>query len=65
MRDAKPFQPIPQRQQLRGHRRELGGQLLDLPRGAEQPHAYRDLLLVDVERRAALEQTLHAYLRSG
>jgi hypothetical protein len=60
--DAEPLEPVAQRQQLAGHRRELCAELRAAALPVGHMRAGGDLLLVDIERRAALENPFHRYL---
>ena len=59
VRDAEALQPVAQRQQLDGHRGELGTQLCALALPVGHVSAGRHLRLVHVERRTALIDAFH------
>jgi hypothetical protein len=57
--DAETLEPVSEREQLGGHGRELGAQLGALALLVGFVDAGGDLVLVDVERAAALEHAFH------
>jgi hypothetical protein len=59
VRDTQTLEPISQRQQLAGHRLELGAQLCAIALRVGHVHAGSHLALMDVERAAALDDALH------
>ena len=64
MRDPQLLEPVPQRQQISGHRRIPRPQILPTTPAIGHPHPRRHLRLVHVQRGGPLHHLLHRILPS-